>query len=668
MTMVDGAGTVERTTGSDRSPDFASAQAYSPQAFAGDMPPPAPLAMPPRPWNDAPAAGLTPAETSPADIGWRRAMLIGLTIVIGLLGGLEMLRSAADGGVDWREALLILLFVPLFAWIGFGFLNALVGFVRLMFGENDHDFALVDAAVAPRQRTAILMPVYNEDIVAVCGRIRRMARSLADAGRAECFDFFLLSDSSAANGVVERAAFLALRREIGSRLFYRRRGQNIERKPGNIADWVRTHGAAYPFMIVLDADSLVSGETMARLAATMEANPGVGLIQTIPTVMGGRTLFARWQQFAARLYGPLASAGLIWWSGAESSFWGHNAILRTRAFAECCGLEPLSGREPFGGPIMSHDMVEAALLRRCGWAVHMVDSGQSFEEYPPTLVDHAKRDRRWCQGNLQHLRLLDAAGLHWVSRLQLLMGGSAYLTSPLWLLLLIAAIVHHYTTGAGVAPSPWLLGATLVILFAPKLLAIGWVLASAERTQGFGGRAGVIASAMLEIPLSILVAPLMMITQTLTLLDIVRGRPSGWAPQRRDVDGMAMTEALRHYRPHLAVGLVMAGLAVAGGGALAWMLPVATGLLVSPLIAVATSRTATGEYLADGGVFMIPEEVFIDRMPLLEPVERRPLPAEPAEPPFWAGRIPPVIAAPVGTALRIVWRRLEHWVEGPRPA
>lgn len=642
--------------------------AFGAPQMDADMPPRAVLDMPVRPWKDH---ATEPGEvaTAPRDIAWRRFLLLAITAAIGMIGAFEMARSALEGGIDWREWMLILLFGPLFAWIGFGFVNAMIGFVQITQGEKSTDFELVDARVRPLVKTAVLMPVYNEDVHSVFDRIRRMAESVEETGNANRFDFFILSDSGVENGKLERAAFLALRRTIASRLYYRRREKNIERKPGNIAEWVRSYGAAYPYMIVLDADSLVSGETMTRLASTMDRDPGVALIQTVPGVVNGRTLFARWQQFASRLYGPMASAGLMWWSGPESSFWGHNAILRTRAFADCCGLEPLSGNEPFGGAIMSHDMVEAALLRRCGWAVHMVDAPQSFEEYPPTLVDHAKRDRRWCQGNLQHLRLLDSSGFHWVSRLQLLMGGSAYLTSPMWLLMLVAAVVHHYTAGVGSAPSYWLLGMTAVLLFLPKFLAAGWVLVDDERSRSFGGRSGVLASLMLEIPLSILVAPLMMLTQTMTLIDIFRGRKSGWEPQRREVDGMALSEALRHYRPHLLLGVVMTGFSIGGGGALAWLMPVAIGLLAAPFIAVATSRTAAGDYLAEGGVFMIPEEVDGDHIPLLHAPERRILPTADEIEPVWTSRIPPRVARhPVAHVGRQAWKRLEEWIEGPRRA
>jgi membrane glycosyltransferase len=169
----------------------------------------------------------------------------------------------------------------------------------------------------------------------------------------------------------------------------------------------------------------MSGSAMVGMASIMETKPTVGLLQTVPNIIGADTFFQRWMQFSAYAYGPIASAGLLWWSGSEANFWGHNAIVRTRAFADCCGLPELPGKPPFGGLIQSHDMVEAALLRRRGWAVHMVLIDGSYEEYPPTVIDHAIRDRRWAQGNLQHLRLLDATGFHWTSRLHLLIGASA---------------------------------------------------------------------------------------------------------------------------------------------------------------------------------------------------------------------------------------------------
>ncbi|MBB4630798.1 glucans biosynthesis glucosyltransferase MdoH [Sphingosinicella soli] len=552
------------------------------------LPAESPLAMPLQDWS---ACDRTPlrSETAPHGMAFRRFLLITATLLIALVGGGEMVRAAASGGFLLGEVLLVALFVPLFAWIGFGFVTAFAGFVRLLAGRRDFD--LVDET-APEGRTAVLVPVYNEDVAAVFGRIRAMALSLAREGRARDFDIFVLSDSSLENGRAEYAAFLSLRPTLAPRLYYRRREKNTERKPGNIADWVRRFGGAYDYMLVLDADSLMDGRTMARMAATMDRSPGVGLIQTVPDVINARTLFARWQQFSGRLYGPVATAGMIWWSGSEATFWGHNAILRTRAFAESCGLAALPGAAPFGGAIMSHDMVEAALLRRRGWAVHMVAAPGSTEEFPPSFVDFAKRDRRWCQGNLQHLRVLGSAGFHWVNRLQLLMGGSAYFTSPLWLLLIIAGVVLHVTqgTGSAVATAPWLLGFTLALLLGPKLLGIVWTLIDRRRRAALGGVRGIASGVLVDVPLSALAAPLMMLTQTLNLADILMGRSSGWSPQRRETDGIAATEALCHYRLHLALGGVMLAGVVAGVGASLWLLPVAVGLVLSPWIEMATAR------------------------------------------------------------------------------
>ncbi|MBA4757975.1 glucans biosynthesis glucosyltransferase MdoH [Sphingosinicella sp.] len=556
------------------------------QRRAEGLPPEAPLAMPLQDWNACAATPLR-SETAPQGIALRRFLLIAGALLIALTGGFEMLRAAAPGGFALDELLLVALFVPLFAWIGFGFLTALAGFVRLLAGARD--FALV-ADTVPVGRTAILVPVYNEDVSAVFARIRTMALSLAREGRARDFDIFVLSDSSVANGCAEYAAFLSLRPTLAPRLYYRRREANIERKPGNIADWVHRFGGAYDYMLVLDADSLMDGCTMARMAATLDANPGVGLIQTVPDVINARTLFARWQQFSGRLYGPVATAGMIWWSGSEATFWGHNAIIRTRAFAESCGLAALPGRAPFGGAIMSHDMVEAALLRRRGWAVHMVAAPGSTEEFPPSIVDFAKRDRRWCQGNLQHLRILRSAGFHWVNRLQLLMGGSAYFTSPLWLLLIVAGVVHHVTQGAAAAPAPWLLGVTLALLFGPKLLGLVWTLIDRRRRTALGGVRRIAASVVVDVPLSALVAPLMMLTQTLNLADILMGRSSGWSPQRRETDGIALADALRQYRPHVVIGTAMLAVAAAGIGSSLWVLPVAVGLVLSPWIEMLTAR------------------------------------------------------------------------------
>ncbi|MGA0600588.1 glucans biosynthesis glucosyltransferase MdoH [Caulobacter sp. KR2-114] len=575
---------------------------------SGDLPVESPLEMPEQ---DFAACDVRARVAQPRGIMVRRAILVGGAGVLALAAARALSHYLAQDGFDLFDGLLLVPFFALFAWIAFSFLGALAGFLVLTFG-GAIDLATPQAGRAPRGRTAVLAPIYNEDVSAIFGRLERMTRSVAEAGGGRQFDFFVLSDSRLENHAAEHAAYRALRAHSRVPVYYRRRPLNHARKPGNIADWVRRFGGAYDYMLVLDADSLMSGEAMIRLAATLDERPEVGLVQTVPAVTGAVSPFARWQQFASRFYGPVSAAGLIWWSGAEATFWGHNAILRVRAFAESCGLPKLSGREPFGGHIMSHDMVEAALLRRRGWATHMIAMEHgSYEEFPPTVVDHAIRDRRWCQGNLQHLRLLGAARFHWVHRLHLLMGASSYLTAPLWLMLMAAGVAERLKAPfiPTQTPPAWLLALTAGLLFGGKLLPMVWAALSPRRRRRFGGWRGLVASIAVDLPLSVLMAPMMMMNQVVAIADILRGRPSGWPPQRRQSDGIAFIDAVGHYRAHLAVGVALALVGLVDAAAAVWRLPVTVGLIAAPMLATLTSSRDLGERLARLGIFRTPESV-----------------------------------------------------------
>ena len=569
--------------------------------------------MPTQDLSIAPDHGKAPL---PDLIAGRRLFLIGGSLIVGLLGAQEMARPMMADGTSLWDAVLGLLFFGLFSWIAFGFLNALAGFVWLMnAGPGLPRWLSRDRM--PTKRTAILIPIYNEEVDPVFGRIRTMAHSIEALGLGHLFDIFVLSDSKADAEADERFAYDAVRRECDVAVYYRRRPKNVARKPGNIAEWVRRFGSAYEHMVVLDADSLMTGTAFARLASTMEADPRIGLLQTIPAIHNARTAFARWQQFASAAYGPIASAGLQWWSGSEATFWGHNAIIRISAFAESCGLPKLSGREPFGGEIMSHDMVEAAMLRRHGWAVHMISLPDgSYEEFPPTLPDYAVRDRRWCQGNLQHLRLLGSAGYHWVNRLQLLMGASAYLTSPLWLMLLFAGLIEPFRLTLlhwGLVPSGWLLLLTAILLLGPKVLAVAWLSVDDELRARLGGTRNVIKSIAVEVPISILVAPMIMLTQTMAIIDIVRGRPSGWAVQCREADGIPFTQAWGRYRWHVAMGALFWVAILMGVEGAMWTLPVAVGLVAAPWLAMAGARVDLGDRMAAKGIFLSAAETAATR-------------------------------------------------------
>ncbi|WP_260921904.1 glucans biosynthesis glucosyltransferase MdoH [Novosphingobium sp. 9] len=578
-------------------------------AAAPMLPAEAPMEMPVQRLDGNPPASHE-VLTRPHGMLVKRLLLIALTALIGLAASSSVRMAFARDGLDAFEIALLIFFVPLFFWISFGFVTSTIGFLKLISGEHPGFTAIPSPASTLRHRTAVLMPVYNEDVDEVFARVRAMTTSIARAGGGEWIDFFILSDSNPFHGKREEAVAREVAAESPIPVYYRRREKNTARKPGNIAEWVQRFGAAYENMLVLDADSMMSGSAIVGMASIMEERPSIGLLQTVPMIINPTTLFQRWMQFASEAYGPIASAGLLWWSGAEANFWGHNAIVRTRAFAESCGLPELPGKAPFGGHILSHDMLESALLRRRGWAVHMVMIGGSYEEFPPSIVDMAIRDRRWMQGNLQHLQLLGSSGLHWVSRLHLLIGATAYLTSPGWLLLLITAIAQTATLGSderfAAATPPEVLWLTVMLLFGPKLMGTIWMLADRGRRAAFGGTLGVLKSVLLEVPLAILLAPVTMVTQTKALLGLLTGISAGWTTQQRGARRIQVREIVPDLREHLLLGLVFLGTFFIDKVTAIWLLPLTIGLLISPWLISLTSSERLGTKLHDKGWLRVP--------------------------------------------------------------
>ncbi len=600
------------------------------------LPPEAPLAMPVQSLDAAPPASGRPA-TSPGTILLRRLFVIGGAVLMTAAGGEQMYLVLNGNGPSILGILVLALFVALFAWVALAFTSALGGFIATLSGGGlglgiTRDGPLPELA----SRTALLMPTYNESPGRVMAAVLAIHESLAATGLGAQFDIFILSDTTDPDvWIAEEAAFLALRARAGSRggqIFYRRRPKNTERKAGNLAEWVRRFGGAYPQMLTLDADSLMEGATIVRMAAAMERHPGVGLIQTLPVIVNGTTLFARMQQFAGRVYGPLIAQGITWWHGSEGNYWGHNAIIRTRAFAEQAGLPHLRGRKPFGGPILSHDFVEAALMRRGGWAIHMVPGlGGSFEESPPSLTDVAIRDRRWCQGNLQHVGVLPARGLNWVSRLHLLMGIGSYVTSPLWLCFLLAGVLISLQTrfvlpryfGATKSLFPrwpqvdpilakWVFIGTMAVLLAPKLMAYILLLFDGPSRRGCGGALRALLSLLLETLLGGLIAPVAMLIQTEGVMQILAGRDSGWNAQQRDGGAVPLRLVWRQYWRFMLFGLLLAVAAYAVSPALfLWMTPVLAGLVLAVPLVVLTGSQGIGAGLRRLGVLRITEE----RMP-----------------------------------------------------
>jgi membrane glycosyltransferase len=369
-------------------------------------------------------------------------------------------------------------------------------------------------------------------------------------------------------------------------------------------------------MVVLDADSVMSGDCIASLVKLMEAHPRAGIIQTASQAVGHATLHARAQQFAARVTGRLFTLGMQFWQLGESHYWGHNAIIRVEPFMKHCALAALPGEGGLSGPILSHDFVEAALMRRAGYHVWLVsDLDGSYEQQPPDLLSELQRDRRWCQGNLQNARLIAEPGLHRVHRAMFAIGAMSYLSAPLWLAFLTFGTTL-WMSGAAIAPD-WhavpaelrsLWAWTLAMLFMPRLLGLAAVLL--RRAQaGFGGTSALLGSAVLETFVALLQSPVRMLAHSFFVLVAITGWKLEWKSPPREAEGIRWVDAARKLAPMTAVIVLhAAGIAAIQLGALIWLAPVALPLLLAVPLAVLTSHVALGGWLRARGMLLIPEE------------------------------------------------------------
>lgn len=554
-------------------------------------------------------------------VGLRRAAAILLTLGLTVAAAAMFGSVAVADGFDWVDVVRVSLVAFCALWLSWG---ACIGILGLIFPSDE-----VPARNGrPEGRTAIVIPVYNEAADAVFARLEAMYRALDEIGVLECFDVHVLSDSTREEAAAdERRLYRQAVAELSAagRLYYRHRSPNTGRKAGNIADFIRASGGAYEYMLVLDADSLMSAETIVEMVRRMEAVPDLGLLQTVPRIIGRKTLFGRMIQFSANFYSPVFSRGVAALQGRQGPFWGHNALIRTRAFAATCGLPALAGKPPFGGEILSHDTVEAAMLARGGWRVRLdTDLDGSYEEAPANLIEYAKRDRRWCQGNLQHARVLAAPGLPFWSRVNLLQGIMAYLASPVWLMFLLASIAAplfapapvYFVSGSPFPRFPHpetekglaLLFGVVALLILPKaLLLLRAVLTGGAKEYGGAGRASL--SALYELLLASLLAPIHMMFQSRSVFQVLSGADFGWPSSEREDGSLDLATSARASWWMVLFG--MATLVFAyhyAADLLVWLLPIALPLVLAPLVIWWTASPSAGAGARRRGVFLTPQE------------------------------------------------------------
>ncbi len=585
---------------------------------------------------EADRVSFDPAQLSSEAASQRRHLVATLMLLLAGPAILTMADLHWRTGYDFWKALHLLLFAVLFLLIALGAAQALVGFrLRRRGGDRCQIMDTLEPGgpeTAITARTAIVMPIFNEDVGRVIDGLRTIYESLSSESRLPPCDFFLLSDSSDPNHwIAEEAAWLALTSKLGAhgRIFYRKRRMGINKKSGNLADFCRRWGKLYRYMVVLDADSILTGEAIVGLVRLMERNRRVGIIQGVPLLANGETVLARLQQFASRLYGPISAAGLNFWQLGEANYWGHNAIIRLAPFIRHCSLPELPGGGPFGGRILSHDYVEAALMRRAGWQVWLaVGLAGNYEECPGTLIDLAERDRRWLQGNLQHTRLVVAKGFHPVNRVHFLLGILSYLSSPLWLaFLVVSAIIAAHLGEDETAALPltgfatyahWsysgeaisLFAYTIALLFLPKVLALLDLRAHPQEAAAFGGWERLAGGVLLETAIFTLLAPVLMLFHCWFIALTLLGRKVSWGAQRRGGASESEWPALfRAHAGHTLVGVLGAFLVWRIDPHLAvWMSPILAGLILSIPLSFATGSLPLGMALRARGLFQTPEE------------------------------------------------------------
>lgn len=569
-------------------------------------------------------------------LSFRRWLFGTLVTLTGGAGAVKLWGVLRVDGVTLLEFALMSVFCILFTWITISFWLSVFGAVSRWLGIQLHSLRRAQegsdyAEDVKRPRVAVVMPVYNEDSRHVFAGLTAICESLRDVGCTSRFDIIVLSDSNDPESCrQEQSRFFALRSEMQHdfRIFYRRRAENLGRKSGNIADFCRKWGHHYGYMVVLDADSIMSGDTLATLVDLMDANPNAGLLQVPPTIVGRNSLFARIQQFASSVYGPVFSYGLASLQGPDGNYWGHNAIIRMNAFIAHCGLPVLSGKAPLGGEILSHDFVEAALMRRAGWDIWMLpELSGSFEESPTTADDYLARDRRWCQGNLQHARILTSGGLRFASRLHLSLGVMSYLSSPLWLLLILLSVAQAYQMGGEalvryigtypVLPYPipqvetfiMLISATGLMLFGPKVFGFLILLADRDKLRAHGGMACAGFSVVLECIFATLFAPVAMLSHSWFVVNNLLGRSVEWTPQQRDERSVPFVDVANTFLPHTIAGLAFT--AVAYGLApesFWWLTPLIAGMLAAIPTVYVTCAEQAGVWVRNLNLFLIPSE------------------------------------------------------------
>lgn len=566
----------------------------------------------------------------PVRLRRRIVLALNLATIAGL--GYVVYRLLSPGGIDGAEAVMLIGFMLATPWTVLGFWNAVIGIV-LQHGPGDPSKSIYpfypqgqgSQPIALSSRTALTIFLRNEDPRPVFARIEAMQKSLKATGLQRHFRFFVLSDTSEPDIIqLEEAGFDLVAAHVvvdgGNRPVYRRRADNAGYKAGNIQDFLKEHGSRYDFFLPLDSDSVMSGDVMIRLVAAMEARPELGILQTLVVGVPAESGFARMFQFGMRHGMRSFTLGSAWWSADCGPYWGHNALIHAAAFEAHCNLPVLPGSPPLGGHVLSHDQLEATYMRRGGYEVRVLPiETQSFEANPPTLLEFAKRDLRWCQGNMQYWRFLFEPGLKPLSRFQLFQAVLMYVAPPAWIVATFAAAWKGVTGGFDatyIELGFWSFITIFLLSVTPKIAGVVDVLLTPGAIRSYGGPLRFGLSAVIELLASMIMAPIVAVYVSVFLIGLLFGRSVTWSGQNRDRLGVTLYTAIKAMGLQTLIGVVLATIitGLIGGYAIFWALPVVAGLCLAIPFTVFTASQRFGYWTTRLGLFAIPEEGCLPRV------------------------------------------------------
>ncbi|MCV0370342.1 glucans biosynthesis glucosyltransferase MdoH [Filomicrobium sp.] len=551
----------------------------------------------------------------------RRLSMVGLNIAT--LAALFAGVATVLGGDGWTLVdVLIMACVVLSApWTVLASWNAIIGlFLTLAYRDPAKIVAPFWSDASPRapikSRCALLMTVRNEDPDRAFARLEAIRASLEQTGQSAAFDLFVLSDTDIpAIAEREEQLFADKRRQFAGlgNAYYRRRSARTGFKAGNVWEFVETRGSNYDLMIPLDADSLMSGSTIVRMVTTMERHPEIGILQSLVVGAPTESGFARIFQFGMRQGMRAFTLGSAWWQQDCGPFWGHNAVIRVEAFARHCDLPVLPGRAPLGGHLLSHDQVEAVLMRRGGYEVRVIpEETESWEENPVTILDYMQRDQRWCNGNMQYWRLLGMPGLATVSRFQIAQAIAMYIAPVAWMLMMTLAAVKAATETMETFDPTLAVGlyvSMFILSLMPKIVGAIQIALEPNGVARLGGPMRFAAGLLVEFLFSLLMAPVVAFRVSIFMVGLLFGARISWGGQTRDAYRLSWAEAARAMWPQTLFGAVLTAVfAHYAPQALPWAAPVLCGLLLAIPFAVLTSSPQFGTWMRRHGIARTPEE------------------------------------------------------------